>query len=172
MYCTFCLKIIKKNHFKTKKHKSNEKIENDILLNVVGGEIGLVQKILDYKKDLEIQYKVIKCERMLHLQHFRELKKYKLTNLFNNKLKITFRQYHCYVSLDKIISLYDLTYNQLQFLETLDLALMKFICREPKTNERFEKCIKKQIVIWNRCHFNEEFEEILLFSRHNEIRLT
>ena len=170
MYCNICSKIVKKNHFKTKTHKKSNKIVTDILLDVVGGEMGLVKQILDYKQDMEYQVKTIKMDRFKSFKNFANIKEYKLTNRFNEKLKFSFKKNHCYLKLDEVISLEELTYNQEQFLETLDLALIKFYHKGKKTNKRLGECINKQIKTWNKCHFDSE-SETLLFSRHNEINL-
>ena len=105
MYCNICSKIVKKSHFKTKTHKKSEKKVTDILLDVVGGEMGLVKQILDYKQDMEYQEKTIKMERMTWVKHFKNLKEYKLTNTFEKKIKLTFKNNHCYLKLDEVIIL-------------------------------------------------------------------
>ena len=168
MYCNICSKIVRKNHFKTKTHKKGEKTVIDVLLDVVGGEMGLVKQILDNKRDMEYQEKTIKLDRLSTFEKFKDIKEMTLVNTFDKKLKIIFKKNHCFLDLDEPISLYKLTPNQESFLETFDLALMKFINRGPQTNKRLEQCIKRQVASWNICQFDAA-EYTLLMSRHKEL---
>ena len=164
MYCNYCSKICKKEH------NCGKSIVEETLLNVVGGETGLVKEILSLKRGLEKESLVIKLDRFSFLENFNKIKEMTLENTFDNKIKVVFQKYQCYLELDEPISLYDLTTEQMGFLETLDLAFNKFLNkRGEKTNKRLEKRIKEQINSWNFIFFNDKTEDKLLFSRYGEI---
>ncbi len=169
MYCNHCSVFTNKEHFETEQHKNNSNILNDILLNIVGGEKGLVKKVLGYKKDLESETITRTLNRFSFLERFSALKSMSLTNTFDKQIKIAFsprgynkKPYECHIELSEPVSFKQLTEHQKDILETFDLALVKLMDRRTinKTNETMEQLLKEQIKRWNLFHLNIESEKL------------
>lgn len=164
-YCYHCSKICEDKHFKTKRHNKNKILIEDILLNVVGGEIGLVYKILNYKKDLETETLDIKISRFSWLERFANIDKITLTNINNKnnkKIKLEYKKYYCYLDLNKSILLKNITKKQINIFQTLDLVIANFLEKGTKTNTRFEKLMKEKIKQWNTLYLNNPSKKLFI----------
>ncbi len=169
MYCNHCSVFTNKAHFKTEQHKNNSNMLNDILLNIVGGEKGLVKKVLGYKKDLEAETITRTLNRFSFLERFSALKSMTLTNTFDKQIKIAFsprgynkKPFECNIELSEQVSFKQLTEHQKDILETFDLAFVKLMDRRTKnkSNETMEQLLKEQIKRWNLFHLNIESEKL------------
>ena len=176
MYCNHCSVFTNKEHFETDQHKKDLNMLNDILLDVVGGEQGLVKKVLGFKKDLETETITQTLNRFSFLERFTALKSMTLTNTFDNQIKITFsprgynkKPYECYIELSEPVSFNQLTKHQKDIFETFDLAFVKLMDRriKNKSNERMGLLLKAQIKNWNLVHLNIESEKLHLKEYEN-----
>jgi hypothetical protein len=171
-YCYHCSKFCEDKHFKTKKHNKNKILTEDILLKVVGGEIGLVNKILNYKKDLETEILDIKIDRFSWLERFANIDKITLTNINNKnnkKIKLEYKKYYCFLDLNKSISFKKITKKQISIFKTFDLVIAKFLGKGEKTNHRFEKLIKEKIKDWNIIYLYNNISNKLFINKYENI---
>ena len=170
MHCNHCSKFCKDKHFKTKNHINNKIFIEDILLKVVGGEIGLVTKILNYKKDLETETLDIEIKRFSWLERFANIDKITLTNINNKnnkKIKLQYKKYYCYLDLNEPITLKNITDKQMSIFKTFDIIIANFLEKREKTNTRFENLIKEKIKQWNNIHLNGS--EKLFINKYKNI---
>ena len=159
-YCNYCSYICEKNH------NCKKSLVEDILLTVVGGEIGLVKNIMRYKRDLEYETKTIDVCRFTWLETYSKIKTIKVTNKFENKLEISFKPerkysktYNCELELDEPIKINDRPDLFNTFFETFDIPLAVFM-RKNKTNENLKKYLKRHIETLNIIH-NDIEDDIL-----------
>ena len=146
----------------------------DILLDIVGGEKGLVKKILGYKLDLETETLNVNLNRFSWLDRFSKIKQMIVTNTFENTIKVSFsprgynkKPFECNIELNEAVSFNQLTKKQKQILSTFDLAFVKLM-RGNQSNEKMELLIKKQIRSWNLAHFNKDCDK-LYFKEYETI---
>ena len=151
-YCNYCSKLCLESH------KCGKDIVEDVLLNVVGGEKGLVKQILGYKRDLEYEERTINIHRLLFLERFDKIKTIKIINRFDKKLEIVFKPegkytktYRCELELNKPIKFEEREDLFKYFFQTFDLPLAKFM-ENKKTNENMKKYIKRSLRILNDTH--------------------
>ena len=181
MYCNHCSVFTTKDHLKSENHINNKNMVEDILLSVVGGEKGLVDKVLSYKKDLEAETLKVCLSRLSFMERFSKLKEMTLTNTFSNELEIQFSpsnsktKYNCTIELDEPITLETLTKHQKEILETFDLGFSRFIRKGERTSERMEEILKKIIKEWNLIHLEIDSEKLhfkeyqnINFNKHQE----
>lgn len=180
MYCNHCSVFTNKAHFETEQHKKDSNMLNEILLDIVGGEKGLVKRVLSYKKDLETETIKMTLNRFSFLERFTALKSMTLTNTFDNQIKISFsprgynkKPYECHIELSEQVSFNKLTKHQKQILETFDLSFVKLMGGRTgeKSNETMEKLLKEQIKRWNNIHLNIESEK-LHFKEYENINFS
>jgi len=151
-FCNYCSYICEENH------KCKEEKVKDILLTVVGGEIGLVKKILDMKQEMEYEEIEIKFGRFDWLEIYRMIKKIKIVNKLNKKLEIYFKPnnkyspiFYCELELKNPIKLKKNNKLLEKYFKTFDIPLAKFYTRR-KTNYSMEFQIKNHIKHLNKIH--------------------
>ena len=167
MYCNHCSVFTNEAHFQTEEHINNSNMLNDILLEIVGGEKGLVKKVLGLKRGLEKEEITVGLSRFSWLDRFSKIKEMKVTNTFEKTIKIAFsprgifkNTYECELELEEPVSFDKLTTKQKEIFSTFDLALVKFMERGEKTKERMEELIKFQIKKWNLVHLDTATEKL------------
>jgi len=166
MYCNHCSVFTTIEHLESEHHINDKNMVEDILYKIVGGEKGLVEKVLSYKKDLETETSKICLSRMSFMERFSKIKEMTLINKYNNELVVQFSpsgsksKYECKIELNELISLEKLTKKQKELLETFDLAFVKFVSRGERTNKRMRELLQKQIKEWNLIHLEIDSEKL------------
>lgn len=153
-YCNYCSRICEG------KHTCGKEMLEDTLLNIVGGEKGLVKQILGYKRDLEQEEKIVNIHRFVFLEIYDKIKTIKVKNKFEKKLEISFKPegkysktYTCNLELNEPITFEDRPDLFEIFFRTFDIPLASFM-RKMKTNDKLEECLKQHIKKLNEIHYD------------------